>query len=443
IIKDADKSLQNNLTEYAFPELFRLSANRSDEEIIDRLKDIVKKQDDQSPKLSASSAITTDDRSSITDNPDGLCLTPDSLIHLADGTTKPLIEIKPGDMVLSLNLPLNTYDLRLFKIEPHRVNALLDMGVKPVYRITTKSGKTLKTTLNHPYLTKQGWRKLKDIKVGEEIVVLKNNFTYDEGGADDVSLLYQGLTLLEKRPLNQQLRCSFLYSSLLSLQNINPTKIKTKMVRDQSSFDFKFNLKKISPAANPKARILANSIDRLESSFSLERVNINLSFPFRQNCIFTLPYRVNPVKQNKIDVVCEPIISIEPLGNLHVYDIEVEGTHNFVAEGIVAHNTFISPQDSGLRDKKQSISSIEGNKGGIDLNPKNLEIDVRGESIDLPKLNIPFDIQNFQGFTFHIIKIEVIKDLNSVLNIPEREPKEKRKHLSSYKDRSKAFCSLK
>lgn len=146
---------------------------------------------------------------------------------------------------------------------------------------------------------------------------------------------------------------------------------------------------------------------------------------------------------NSSSVYFEHIISIEPLGNLHVYDIEVEGTHNFVAEGIVAHNTFISPQDSGLRDKKQSISSIEGNKGGIDLNPKNLEIDVRGESIDLPKLNIPFDIQNFQGFTFHIIKIEVIKDLNSVLNIPEREPKEKRKHLSSYKDRSKAFCSLK
>jgi hypothetical protein len=33
----------------------------------------------------------------------------------------------------------------------------------------------------------------------------------------------------------------------------------------------------------------------------------------------------------------DKIVSITPIGYEHVYDIEVEGTHNFVAEGIVAH----------------------------------------------------------------------------------------------------------
>ncbi len=36
------------------------------------------------------------------------------------------------------------------------------------------------------------------------------------------------------------------------------------------------------------------------------------------------------------------ITSIEYVGRKQVYDIEVEGTHNFVANGIIAHNTYIS-----------------------------------------------------------------------------------------------------
>lgn len=35
----------------------------------------------------------------------------------------------------------------------------------------------------------------------------------------------------------------------------------------------------------------------------------------------------------------EKITSIEPMGEAEVYDIEVDGTHNFIAEGIVAHNS--------------------------------------------------------------------------------------------------------
>jgi hypothetical protein len=59
----------------------------------------------------------------------------------------PILEVKPGDYVLSLNEETQT-------IEPHRINALLDMGTKPVYRLTTASGRSIKTTANHPYLVK-------------------------------------------------------------------------------------------------------------------------------------------------------------------------------------------------------------------------------------------------------------------------------------------------
>ena len=37
----------------------------------------------------------------------------------------------------------------------------------------------------------------------------------------------------------------------------------------------------------------------------------------------------------------EPIISIEKKGSQHVYDLAIENTHNFIANGIIAHNTYV------------------------------------------------------------------------------------------------------
>ena len=35
------------------------------------------------------------------------------------------------------------------------------------------------------------------------------------------------------------------------------------------------------------------------------------------------------------------ILSIEPVAEEDVYDVEIEDTHNFVANGIIAHNTYL------------------------------------------------------------------------------------------------------
>ena len=46
------------------------------------------------------------------------------------------------------------------------------------------------------------------------------------------------------------------------------------------------------------------------------------------------------------DVYWDEILSIEPDGETNVYDLTVDGLHNFVAEDIVAHNSL--EQDSDL-----------------------------------------------------------------------------------------------
>ena len=59
----------------------------------------------------------------------------------------PITDIQNGDQVLSLNKNNN-------KVEYRKINGLMDMGVKEVYELKTKSGRIIRTTATHPYLVK-------------------------------------------------------------------------------------------------------------------------------------------------------------------------------------------------------------------------------------------------------------------------------------------------
>ena len=58
-----------------------------------------------------------------------------------------IVNIKPGDEILSLNEKTGELVWR-------QVKQLAYMGIKPIYKLTTASGKTIRTTGNHPYFVK-------------------------------------------------------------------------------------------------------------------------------------------------------------------------------------------------------------------------------------------------------------------------------------------------
>jgi replicative DNA helicase len=56
-------------------------------------------------------------------------------------------------------------------VEPQAVHAWVDSGIKPCFRVTTRTGRSVEVTGHHPFLTVKGWRPLHDIAVGERIAV--------------------------------------------------------------------------------------------------------------------------------------------------------------------------------------------------------------------------------------------------------------------------------
>ena len=99
---------------------------------------------------------------------EGQCVAEDSLITLADGSRKKIKDIKARQYVLSLNEATG-------KLEPAKVNALLDHGVKPIYEFATEDGRAINTTAEHPYFVKSSLPGIgDDLKLPSSFNSIKN-----------------------------------------------------------------------------------------------------------------------------------------------------------------------------------------------------------------------------------------------------------------------------
>ncbi|HEX2076048.1 MAG TPA: replicative DNA helicase [Longimicrobium sp.] len=95
----------------------------------------------------------------------GKCLAHDSELVLEDGSVATIEEIYRRREARLLTLG---EDWKLGMTEP---SAFVDDGEKPVFRVTTRLGRTIETTLSHPFLTVGGWKPLGEVAVGEHVAV--------------------------------------------------------------------------------------------------------------------------------------------------------------------------------------------------------------------------------------------------------------------------------
>lgn len=89
----------------------------------------------------------------------GRCLIADSMVTTEVG----LIPIQ--DIPVGLKVLTHTGELK-------EVTASNCNGIKKVFKVTTKSGKQITATENHPFLTPDGWKPLKDLTLEDSLYVL-------------------------------------------------------------------------------------------------------------------------------------------------------------------------------------------------------------------------------------------------------------------------------
>jgi replicative DNA helicase len=78
------------------------------------------------------------------------------------------------------------------RVRPTWVSAWIDSGIQPVYRVTTRLGRSVEVTGHHPFLTVDGWTPLHDLSVGSSIAVPREM----PGFGDDVNTSLEQVRLI-------------------------------------------------------------------------------------------------------------------------------------------------------------------------------------------------------------------------------------------------------
>jgi DNA polymerase-3 subunit alpha len=95
------------------------------------------------------------------------CLTADTKIYNAElgtyDTIKELLSRDAAPLVSSLGQD--------FKLKTAQASKPFENGVKEVFKLTTRSGRTIRATANHPFLTWDGWTQLDQLEIGGRIAV--------------------------------------------------------------------------------------------------------------------------------------------------------------------------------------------------------------------------------------------------------------------------------
>lgn len=105
----------------------------------------------------------------------GKCLQKDSELILEDGSLSTIEEIYKNRNAKLLTLNDN------WKFSSINPSDFIDDGIKPIFEITTRTGRSIKTTLTHPYLTINGWKKLEELNVNDKIAVPRKINIFGKG----------------------------------------------------------------------------------------------------------------------------------------------------------------------------------------------------------------------------------------------------------------------
>jgi len=329
-----------------------------------------------------------------------MCMTGDTNVLMANGTNTQLKNIRPGDMVA-------TFDKG--KLNASKVNNWRSSGVDSIYTVQTQSGIIIRANERHPFLVMNKgvleWTRLKHLKQGMLLVTTK-----DANAQQDHKLSPESVHLAKQEkvttgkiqmPLINRLGImgsgKVLHAALkgaakllqvvgyvlrITVKHTHQKNLQTK--RANIVLNTATELPKSSTSVWFKTAITSamSAVNRLQKKIQgrigTENSVLTTATPQGKSedyCVTTAILQLDMEKQQAFlselhrisDFTANPIVSIAYSGKEEVFDVEVDRTENFIANGVVSHNTRWGERDltgrvikdAMLRDKGEEWEVIE------------------------------------------------------------------------------------
>lgn len=327
-----------------------------------------------------------------------MCMTGDTPVLMANGLEKPLSEVRPGDLVA-------TFDKG--KLVTTKVNNWRSSGLDSIYRIQTRSGKILRANKRHPFLVmNEGvleWTRLQHLKVGDLLVSLKgaNVQRGQKQNPDYAQPARQKPVITEKTQMHRTIQSVIMESGKGLLANaaslFRPKGYALSVIGISTDPQNQLQKKTAQEGSNTVMGLLLSSMNKWWqsvqiSAMSAEKSRLQKTFApigmasyastmtmtrelYEDCCATTATSRSDTERRQAFlselqrisDFTADPIVNITPDGQEEVFDVEIDRTENFIANGFVSHNTRWSEKDltgrvlkdAGKRDALDEWEVIE------------------------------------------------------------------------------------
>lgn len=299
-----------------------------------------------------------------------MCMTGDTLVMLPDGSEKPLRDVRPGDEIA-------TYENG--RITTSHVENWRSNGVDDVYTVRTQSGKILRANERHPFLVEiegeRRWVRVKDLMPGMLLVATKGALaphvrSRSQGfvtrakqgihtiaatlkrGIDRLGIMENGaacsavgvpslqqvwacaVRATNKSTRNLRLlKSAGLAASSIGMESLlSSTKQCFRSVATCVTFaDSPLPQKTLEPTGTEScASITATKLGEFEGFFATTATLQSGTGSARTSF---------SEQQSICGVTLDAISSVVFSGREEVFDLQVSRTENFIANGVVSHNT--------------------------------------------------------------------------------------------------------
>lgn len=287
-----------------------------------------------------------------------LCMTGDTPVMMANGTERLLKDIRKGDEVATYkNGKLSTSIVKNWKSN----------GIDSVFAIKTTSGKIVRANKRHPFLIydkgELKWIRTKDLHPGQDILRVngENGKTKLARGKDAISQSsVEGIAhpITTKNDGKMELgHHLFSMNGLSVLQNL---KTVMGLLWKITNRFFPSKMASVQYANNPPV-ITSGLIgeETFVSTIVTTQEKSGRFYVMTATLLSAMRKLMRPLWlwRNTCDFTLDKIVEITPSGTEEVFDIQVEDTENFIANGLVSHNTRWHEDDLAGRVLKEAADA--------------------------------------------------------------------------------------